>query len=481
MIIQYFLGFACQECNQIYLLGIESYTESWYNLMDSALLCLYFASYTLRYMVMIKGQFALKYILNVNLTDPAQYFFLEWQFYWLNADRFYWQPFDPINAAEALFAVANILSFSRVSYLLPANEALGPLQITLGRMVKDILKFMLLFIVVIGSFMVGLHNLYWYYSVHDDIEITNHDFQFKAEKYFGTVLVTFRTVFWSIFGRGDTDVLSLGEYQNNFTEDIGYIIYGVFNIVTVTVLINMFIAVMTRSFQNIAEDADCEWKFSRSLLYMEYIGEGCTLPVPLNILGGPRALINKIAKACCCCKSADDVREPSDEVTGSKVDPDHSNTNGASSAAKEHGGLSVDIATIEMYESTLSPEDMDMRRRSQSIIMEPLDYKKVIQTIIQRYIFDIQREAEVTEDDFEEIKQDISSFRYEMLNQIKANEFNINEMAVSVSSLLKYVKTLARNGNPGQEDDSPKEENEQSFEEETQNQDVSNTNATEAL
>lgn len=32
-----------------------------------------------------QGQFALKYILNVNLTDPAQYFFLEWQFYWLNA------------------------------------------------------------------------------------------------------------------------------------------------------------------------------------------------------------------------------------------------------------------------------------------------------------------------------------------------------------------------------------------------------------
>lgn len=84
-------------------------------------------------------------------------------------------------------------------------------------------------------------------------------------------------------------------------------------------------------------------------------------------------------------------------------------------------------------------------------------------------------------DDFEEIKQDISSFRYEMLNQIKANEFNINEMAASVSSLLKYVKTIARNGNPSQEDDSPKEENEQSLEDETQNQDVSDTNDTGAL
>ncbi|XP_048773231.1 short transient receptor potential channel 7-like isoform X2 [Ostrea edulis] len=451
-------GFACQECNQIYLLGLESYIESWYNLMDSALLCLYFASFTLRYMVMIKGQLALEYLLNGNITDSAQSLFLEWQLYWLNADRFYWQPFDPINAAEALFAVANILSFSRISYLLPANEALGPLQITLGRMVTDILKFMLLFMVVIGSFMVGLHNLYWYYSVHEDIEITDHDFEFKAEKYFGTVLVTFRTVFWSIFGRGDTDVLSLGEYRNNFTEDIGYIIYGVFNIVTVTVLINMFIAVMTRSFQNIAEDADCEWKFSRSLLYMDYIGEGCTLPVPLNILGGPRALINKITKICCRCKSADGIEEPDDNVSASKVDPGHSKSNGTPPA---------DMAAIEIYESTLRPEDMDMRRRSQSIIQETLDYKKVIQTIIQRYIFDIQREAEVTEDDFEEIKQDISSFRYEMLNAIKANELQVNEMTSSVSSILDYVKSLAHEHTLETEDEYPKENDEEDTKEES--------------
>lgn len=75
-------------------------------------------------------------------------------------------------------------------------------------------------------------------------------------------------MFWSIFGRGDTDVLSLGEYQNNFTEDIGYIIYGVFNIVTVTVLINMFIAVMTRSFQNIAVRDLLESSLYHTILYL---------------------------------------------------------------------------------------------------------------------------------------------------------------------------------------------------------------------
>ena len=43
---------------------------------------------------------------------------------------------DPVNLAEGMFAIANILSFSRISYLLPANEYLGPLQISLGRMLK---------------------------------------------------------------------------------------------------------------------------------------------------------------------------------------------------------------------------------------------------------------------------------------------------------------------------------------------------------
>lgn len=51
-------------------------------------------------------------------------------------DRIFWKPDDPINLLEGQFAMANILSFSRISYLLPANEILGPLQISLGRMLK---------------------------------------------------------------------------------------------------------------------------------------------------------------------------------------------------------------------------------------------------------------------------------------------------------------------------------------------------------
>ena len=53
---------------------------------------------------------------------------------------------DPINLAEAMFALANILSFSRIVNIMPANEALGPMQISLGKMVRVGKKYIMLFL-----------------------------------------------------------------------------------------------------------------------------------------------------------------------------------------------------------------------------------------------------------------------------------------------------------------------------------------------
>jgi hypothetical protein len=42
--------------------------------------------------------------------------------------------------------------------------------------------------------------------------------------------------------------------------------------------------------------ADVEWKFSRSKLYMEYIKDGATLPVPFNIIPTPSKVYIAIKK-----------------------------------------------------------------------------------------------------------------------------------------------------------------------------------------
>ncbi|XP_055955582.1 short transient receptor potential channel 7-like [Patella vulgata] len=296
------LGFMFQECSQIYQKNWKDYITSYYNVIDFLLISAYTTSFTLRFVCMYKFWSAQREIEQSTSLDPDKAFYT---IYWLNADRFYWDAWDPINLSEGLFAFANILSFARISYLLPANESLGPLHISLGRMLNDIAKFMILFVFVMVAFMIGLHNLFWYYSNHESLEIEHKNIpNMNAKQSFGDVKATFRTVFWSLFGRGEPDVVRLGEYNNYVTEDIGYIIYGAYNATSVIVLLNILIAMMTRSFQKIAEDSDAEWKFSRSMLYMEYIGDSPVLPVPFNILLAPRGIFKTLY--CSCCQSPDD-------------------------------------------------------------------------------------------------------------------------------------------------------------------------------
>jgi len=62
--------------------------------------------------------------------------------------RFKWKMDDPEIVSDVLFAIANVISFARTTYLMPAFEVLGPLQISLGRMIGDITRFMVLFTLV---------------------------------------------------------------------------------------------------------------------------------------------------------------------------------------------------------------------------------------------------------------------------------------------------------------------------------------------
>lgn len=54
----------------------------------------------------------------------------------LHIDRYYWDAWDPVYVCEALFAIGNILNFARLFHLLAINEHLGPMLISLERMIK---------------------------------------------------------------------------------------------------------------------------------------------------------------------------------------------------------------------------------------------------------------------------------------------------------------------------------------------------------
>uniref|UniRef100_A0A8C0K7J8 Transient receptor potential cation channel subfamily C member 6 n=1 Tax=Canis lupus dingo TaxID=286419 RepID=A0A8C0K7J8_CANLU len=191
--------------------------------------------------------------------------------------RIKWDPSDPQIISEGLYAIAVVLSFSRIAYILPANESFGPLQISLGRTVKDIFKFMVIFIMVFVAFMIGMFNLYSYYIGA------------KQNEAFTTVEESFKTLFWAIFGLSEVKSVVIN-YNHKFIENIGYVLYGVYNVTMVIVLLNMLIAMINSSFQEIEDDADVEWKFARAKLWFSYFEEGRTLPVPFNLVPSPKSL-----------------------------------------------------------------------------------------------------------------------------------------------------------------------------------------------
>ncbi|XP_061921252.1 short transient receptor potential channel 5a isoform X2 [Entelurus aequoreus] len=356
MILPWVLGFIWAEIKEMWDGGFTEYIHDWWNLMDFAMNSLYLATISLKIVAYVK----------YNSSRPREE----------------WEMWHPTLIAEALFAIANIFSSLRLISLFTANSHLGPLQISLGRMLLDILKFLFIYCLVLLAFANGLNQLYFYYETTASEEPNNCK-GIRCERQnnaFSTLFETLQSLFWSIFGLLNLYVTNV-KARHEFTEFVGATMFGTYNVISLVVLLNMLIAMMNNSYQLIADHADIEWKFARTKLWMSYFDEGGTLPPPFNIVPSPKSiwyllmwLHNKL-----CGRG----HLPGD-------DP-HKCEN--------------------LREFT--------ERHADSLIQNQ-HYQEVIRSLVKRYVAAMIRSAKtdegLTEENFKELKQDISSFRYEVLD-----------------------------------------------------------------
>ena len=82
----------------------------------------------------------------------------------VESHRTNWDSLEPILISEGLFAVAKVMSFLRPIALTVMNRHVGPMQISLGGMIFDISKFLLIFSFVWFAFSVGMNQLFFNYS-----------------------------------------------------------------------------------------------------------------------------------------------------------------------------------------------------------------------------------------------------------------------------------------------------------------------------
>ncbi|XP_061026625.1 short transient receptor potential channel 4 isoform X3 [Eubalaena glacialis] len=361
MILPWVLGFIWGEIKQMWDGGLQDYIHDWWNLMDFVMNSLYLATISLKIVAFVK----------YSALNPRES----------------WDMWHPTLVAEALFAIANIFSSLRLISLFTANSHLGPLQISLGRMLLDILKFLFIYCLVLLAFANGLNQLYFYYEETKGLSCKGIRCE-KQNNAFSTLFETLQSLFWSIFGLINLYVTNV-KAQHEFTEFVGATMFGTYNIISLVVLLNMLIAMMNNSYQLIADHADIEWKFARTKLWMSYFEEGGTLPTPFNVIPSPKSLwylIKWIWTHLCKKKMR---RKPESFGTIGRRAADN------------------------------------LRRHHQ--------YQEVMRNLVKRYVAAMIRDAKteegLTEENFKELKQDISSFRFEVLGLLRGSKLSTVQSA----------------------------------------------------
>ncbi|XP_017401411.1 short transient receptor potential channel 6 [Cebus imitator] len=416
LIISWVIGMIWAECKEIWTQGPKEYLFELWNMLDFGMLAIFAASFIARFMAfwhaskaqsIVDANDTLKDLTKVTLGDNVKYY---------NLARIKWDPSDPQIISEGLYAIAVVLSFSRIAYILPANESFGPLQISLGRTVKDIFKFMVIFIMVFVAFMIGMFNLYSYYIGA------------KQNEAFTTVEESFKTLFWAIFGLSEVKSVVIN-YNHKFIENIGYVLYGVYNVTMVIVLLNMLIAMINSSFQEIEDDADVEWKFARAKLWFSYFEEGRTLPVPFNLVPSPKSLFYLLLKLKKWISELFQSHKK-DFQEDAEMNKIHEEKKlGVLGSREDLSKLSLDKKQVGHNKppSVRNSEDFHLN----SFNNPPRQYQKIMKRLIKRYVLQAQVDKEsdeVNEGELKEIKQDISSLRYELLEEKSQNTQDLAEL-----------------------------------------------------
>ena len=197
--------------------------------------------------------------------------------------------------------MAYIFVFLQILNLMRTNRTFGPLQISLAKMLVNVVQFLCIFSLIIFAFALSLTELYSYYGTPEgsrklckflgnDTSVKCNYIQFKDMK------SSLHGLFWYLFGNIEVDTLSLYGKQP-FLEVIGFILTGTYHVAAIIILINMLIAMMAKSFEATSENKEAEWKFYRTVVWIQFIRRETTIPPPMNLIPNPWQ-IAKFVKTC---------------------------------------------------------------------------------------------------------------------------------------------------------------------------------------
>ncbi|KAI1722541.1 ankyrin repeats (3 copies) domain-containing protein [Ditylenchus destructor] len=169
-----------------------------------------------------------------------------------------------------LFAFVEFLDFLTVHHLF------GPWAIIIRDLMYDLTRFLVILMLFVAGFT--LHVTSIFQPAYQPIDEDSAELMRLASP--GQTL---EMLFFSLFGLVEPDNMPPLHLVPNFAKIVLKLLFGIYMMVTLIVLINLLIAMMSDTYQRIQAQSDKEWKFGRAILIRQMNKRSAT-PSPINML-----------------------------------------------------------------------------------------------------------------------------------------------------------------------------------------------------
>lgn len=456
IIFLWIIGMIWEESKQLYEAGAVAYFSSIWNVVDSCMLSLLLCSAILDLVVALK----LKRVIqerhtviidkvNVTYSLPICDYNPKSDYSFCDIKRDYdfiveWDPIwipDPEMLSDICFSLGIVLSVSRIAFLMPCNETFGTMLVSFYRTLMDMFKLCGMFGLVLLAFTCGIAALYDAMQCHSEA--------------FGSPGGTMGYLVWGMFGMGESnapDLKNNGAPLHSIVNNIsakretivifGYILYGTFIFASTIVLMNLLIAVMANTFQEIQDEQESEWKFSRTELWLAFIDGGNPLPPPFNIFPGVKQLkmLCRVLYRLCIdyCPQDKDISVIMDKSDDNKSIDDNESLNNVERKQVLTGLVRRYIvhSTKEKLEDNEAGSDDVMRRLIENMgskLVKKIEQLRDNITGVEGDVYKVQsRENEIQAVQEEQTK--LAEVQIEMANKIQAQ---IDQLAAAVAKALE--------------------------------------------
>ncbi|KAJ1519694.1 hypothetical protein ONE63_004957 [Megalurothrips usitatus] len=212
-------------------------------------------------------------------------------------DALYWPTLMFVR--NQMFALSFLLACVQILDFLSFHHLFGPWAIIIQDLIQDLSRFLAVLAIFVTGFSMQIVALNQPIKPINNLAQLNAHFRdIKNKKIFEEVrispLTAFELLFFAVFGQTVTDDLQKDKNQPPWVLVVFKFFFGIYMLLSVVVLINLLIAMMSDTYQRIQAQSDIEWKYGLAKL-IRNMHRTQTTPSPLNLV---TSWLGYLIKAC---------------------------------------------------------------------------------------------------------------------------------------------------------------------------------------